>query len=85
VKPPIVEVQIRDFVGREGLGCEQAVCGLLRARQPSLRFTTADQVASAVLYLASDAADNITRINLAMDGGWPAQQSFTAGRRVFCH
>lgn len=84
VKTPLFEVQIRKFMDREGLGCEQAVSGLPREREPSQRFTTADQVASAVLFLASDAADNITGINFAMDGGWTAQLSFTAGRRVFC-
>lgn len=73
VKTPLVEVQIRKFMDREGLGYEQAVSGLLREREPSQRFTTADQVASAVLFLASDAADNITGINLAMDSGWTAQ------------
>ncbi len=41
-------------MNREGLGHEQAVSGLLREREPSQRFTTADQVASAVLFLASD-------------------------------
>lgn len=71
---------------RERLGYERAVSGLLREKEPSQQFTTADQVASAMLFLASDTdtADSITVINLAMDGGWTAQQSFTAGRRVFC-
>jgi 3-hydroxybutyrate dehydrogenase len=73
VKTPLGEVQIRDFIDREGLGYEQAVSGLLRERELSQRITTADQVASPVLFLASDAADNITGINLAMDGGWSAQ------------
>jgi 3-hydroxybutyrate dehydrogenase len=73
VKTPLVEVQIRHFMDREGLGDEQAVSGLLRERKPGQRFTTADQVASAMLFLASDAANNITGINLAMDGGWTTQ------------
>lgn len=69
---------------RERLGYERAVSGLLREKEPSQQFTTADQVASVMLFLASDTEDNIAVINLAMDGGWTAQQSFTAGRRVFC-
>lgn len=73
VKTPLVEVQIRKFMDREGVGYEQAVAGLLREKEPSQRFTTPEQVASAVLFLAGDAADNITGINLAMDGGWTAQ------------
>lgn len=58
---------------REGVGYEQAVAGLLSEKEPSQRFTTPEQVASVVLFLAGDAADNITGINLAMDGEWTAQ------------
>jgi hypothetical protein len=54
---------------------------LLRERESSQRFATADQVASVVLFLASDAADDITGINLAMDGEWTAQQSFKKPER----
>ena len=73
LKNPLVEVQIRNLMDREGLGYEQAASGLMRGREPSQRFTTADQVASAVLLRASEAADKITGINLGMVGGWTAQ------------
>jgi NAD(P)-dependent dehydrogenase (short-subunit alcohol dehydrogenase family) len=41
----------------------------LEARQPSGRLVTADEVAAAVLYLASPAAGATTGTSLAVDGG----------------
>ncbi|MEV0093012.1 SDR family oxidoreductase [Streptomyces sp. NPDC050738] len=41
----------------------------LNARQPSGRLVTADEVAAAVLYLASPAAAAVTGTALAVDGG----------------
>jgi hypothetical protein len=84
VKTPLVEVLIRHVMNREGLGCEQAASGLMRDREHSQPLATADQVTSAVLFGAGDAADNITGIKPGLGGGWTAQQSFTAGHRIFC-
>jgi NAD(P)-dependent dehydrogenase (short-subunit alcohol dehydrogenase family) len=44
----------------------------LRARQPMGRLGTPDEVAQAVLYLASDAAAFITGTGLVIDGGLTA-------------
>lgn len=57
--------------------------GLQRDQEPSQRFATADLIASAVLFLASEASDNSSGVDLALDGGWTTQQAFTA-RPSFC-
>jgi NAD(P)-dependent dehydrogenase (short-subunit alcohol dehydrogenase family) len=41
----------------------------LEARQPHGRLVSADEVAAAVLYLASPRAGSTTGTNLAVDGG----------------
>lgn len=45
----------------------------LRARHPLGRFGQAEEVAAAILFLASDEAAFITGANLAVDGGFSAQ------------
>ena len=45
----------------------------LRLRQPMGRLGQPDEVAKAALYLASDAADFITGIELVLDGGLTAR------------
>lgn len=43
------------------------------ARTPLGRLATAEDVAAAILFLASDAAAMVTGHVLAVDGGWLAQ------------
>ena len=45
---------------------------------PQGRVGTADDVAQAALYLASDMASYVTGTALTVDGGWLAQKSFAA-------
>jgi NAD(P)-dependent dehydrogenase (short-subunit alcohol dehydrogenase family) len=45
----------------------------LRARHPLGRFGQPEEVAAAILFLASDEASFITGANLAVDGGYAAQ------------
>jgi 3-oxoacyl-[acyl-carrier protein] reductase len=42
---------------------------LLREKVPLREFISPDEIASAILYLSSDQAKNITGINLVVDGG----------------
>ena len=49
------------------------MAALLSGKEPSERFTTPDQIAASVLFLSSEAGNNLTGISLAMDGGWTAQ------------
>jgi 3-hydroxybutyrate dehydrogenase len=73
VKTGLVETQINKYMERNNVSYQDAMAALLSGKEPSERFTTPDQIAAAVLFLASEAGNNITGISLAMDGGWTAQ------------
>jgi len=73
VKTPLVDEQIITRAASEGITVEQAQANLLRDKHPSERFTTATQIGAMVVFLCSEAADNITGAAFAMDGGWTAQ------------
>ena len=70
---PLVERQIPDQMKTRNMTEEQVKRDVLLAAQPTKQFVTVDQVASLALYLASDAAANITGANISIDGGWTAQ------------
>jgi 3-hydroxybutyrate dehydrogenase len=73
VRTSLVEAQIVARAEREGTTLEQATAGLLEEKQPSGRFTTVEEIAELVVFLAGDAAGNITGASLPIDGGWTAQ------------
>ncbi|MDX3097667.1 SDR family NAD(P)-dependent oxidoreductase [Streptomyces sp. ME19-03-3] len=52
----------------------------LRARQPMGRLVTADEVAAAIVYLASPAAASVTGTALAVDGGMAGLRLRPAGK-----
>ena len=52
---------------------EEAKRRLLLEKQPSLQFTTPEQLAELCLLLCSDAAGCVMGQSWAMDGGWTAQ------------
>ena len=57
----------------EPLLADQALAERLLADTPMGRFAEAEEVASAILFLASDAASMITGAILPVDGGWTAR------------
>ncbi len=61
---------------RKGLEEGTATLDTYERRTPMGRLGTPDEVADAVLYLASDEASYITAETLRVDGGWTAYQLF---------
>jgi 3-hydroxybutyrate dehydrogenase len=70
---PLVERQIPDTMKARGLTKEQVINDVLLEAQPTKQFVTVDQVAATAVFLASDAASQITGANISMDGGWTAR------------
>ena len=73
VRTPLVEKQIEARATKDGIEIEEAARQLLASKEPSLRFTTPEQLAEAAAFLCSDAASNMTGTQITMDGGWTAQ------------
>ena len=73
VLTPLVQKQIDDRARREGIDVAQANTELLREKQPSLQFTTPEQLGELAVFLCTPAADNVRGVAWAVDGGWTAQ------------
>ena len=73
VLTPLVQKQIDDRAAREGITVQQAQRELLGEKQPSLQFTTPEQLGALAVFLCSDAAANVRGQAWAVDGGWTAQ------------
>ena len=52
---------------------EEAKRRLLGEKQPSLQFTTPEQLGDLAVFLCSSGADNVRGQAWAVDGGWTAQ------------
>lgn len=72
VKTPLVENQIADTAKARNMTEEQVVNDVLLKAQWTKKFVTIEQVAETVIFLASEAAENITGSALSIDGGWTA-------------
>ena len=73
VLTPLVQKQIDDRSAREGIAVAQAQKELLGEKQPSLQFTTVEQLGGLAVFLCSPAADQVRGVAWQMDGGWTAQ------------
>ncbi|CAN7266739.1 3-hydroxybutyrate dehydrogenase [Variovorax paradoxus] len=69
----LVQKQIDDRAAREGISATQAQNELLGEKQPSLQFTTVEQLGGLAVFLCSPAADQVRGVAWQMDGGWTAQ------------
>ena len=73
VLTPLVQKQIDDRAAREGIPVLQAERELLGEKQPSLQFTTPEQLGELAAFLCSPAANNVRGAAWSVDGGWTAQ------------
>ena len=72
VLTPLVEAQIPDQMKVHNMDRETVIRDVLLERQPSKEFATTAQIGGIVVFLCSDAADQITGTTLSVDGGWTA-------------
>ena len=73
VLTPLVEKQIPDTARARGISEEQVKTEVMLKFQPTKEFVSVEEVASMALYLAGDAARQITGTHISIDGGWSAQ------------
>ena len=71
VETALIEPQIE--ARRDGGSRDDGVRALLSEKQPSLRMSLPDDIASMVLWLCRREAHNVTGTSFPMDGGWTAQ------------
>lgn len=72
VLTPIVENQIPDTMKEYDMSREEVIENVMLQRQPSKEFATVEQIGGTVVFLCSDAAEQITGTTISVDGGWTA-------------
>jgi len=73
VLTPLVQKQVDARAAQDGVDGEEAKRRLLAEKQPSLQFTTPEQLGEVALFLCTEAAANMRGMSLNIDGGWVAQ------------
>ena len=73
VLTPLVQKQIDARAAQAKLGEAEAKKELLAEKQPSLQFTTPEQLGALAVFLCSPAGDNVRGVAWNVDGGWVAQ------------
>jgi 3-hydroxybutyrate dehydrogenase len=73
VLTPLVQKQVDARALADKIGQEEAKRRLLAEKQPSLQFTSPEQLGELAVFLCSSAGDNIRGAAFNVDGGWAAQ------------
>ena len=73
VLTPLVQKQIDARAAKEGISVERAKRDLLAEKEPSLQFTTPEELGELAVFFCSVAANNVRGAAWNMDGGWAAQ------------
>ena len=73
VLTPLVKKQIDDRATRDHIGADAASRSLLSEKQPSLQFTTPEELGELAVFFCSEAGKNVRGVAWNMDGGWAAQ------------
>lgn len=72
VLTPLVEAQIPATMKEYDMSREDVIKDVMLTRQPSKEFATVEQLGGTAVFLASDAAAQITGTTISVDGGWTA-------------
>ena len=73
VLTPLVQKQVDAKAAAGGITNEEAKRQLLAEKEPSLQFTTPEELGELAVFFCSPAANNIRGVAWQMDGGWTAQ------------
>jgi 3-hydroxybutyrate dehydrogenase len=73
VLTPLVQRQVDAKAAALGLSAEAAQKALLSEKEPSMQFTTPEELGALAVFLCSSAANNVRGVAWNMDGGWAAQ------------
>jgi 3-hydroxybutyrate dehydrogenase len=73
VLTPLVQKQVDAKAAALGLSNDEAKKLLLGEKEPSLQFTTPDELGELAVFFCSPAANNVRGAAWNMDGGWAAQ------------
>jgi 3-hydroxybutyrate dehydrogenase len=72
VDTPLVRAQIDARAKTNGTSIEQETKALIGEKQPNKRFTSPEQVADLLVFLAQPMSSSITGTTHSIDGGWTA-------------
>jgi len=73
VLTPLVQKQVDAKALAQGISNEQATRLLLGEKEPSMQFTTPEELGALAVFFCSAAANNVRGVAWNMDGGWAAQ------------
>lgn len=73
VLTPLVEQQIEERMRESGLDRREAELKFFLDKHPSKQFVTLEEISGAAVFLAGNAAAQITGTTLSVDGGWTAE------------
>ena len=73
VLTPLVQKQVDARAAADAVSGDEAQRRLLAEKQPSLQFTTPEQLGDLTVFLCSAGADNVRGAAWNVDGGWAAQ------------
>lgn len=73
VLTPLVQKQVDARAAQSGISNEEAKKQLLAEKEPSLQFTTPEELGELAVFFCSDAGKNVRGVAWNMDGGWAAQ------------
>ena len=73
VLTPLVQKQVDARAAAKGVDNAEATRQLLGEKEPSMQFTTPEEIGQLALFFCSPAGNNVRGVAWNMDGGWTAQ------------